>query len=119
MRIALTGNPNSGKTTMYNALACLMFNLFTPPCFAAIGAMRSEIRDRKWLLGGIGLQFFTGYTVAFLTYQLGTLITEGRVGNGFFPGLAAVAAMIGVVIFLMVRSDRKLKREYMIKREEI
>ncbi len=101
------------------ALACLMFNLFTPPCFAAIGAMRSEIRDRKWLLGGIGLQFFTGYTVAFLTYQLGTLITEGRVGNGFFPGLAAVAAMIGVVIFLMVRSDRKLKREYMIKREEI
>lgn len=101
------------------ALACLMFNLFTPPCFAAIGAMRSEIRDRKWLLGGIGLQFCTGYTVAFLTYQLGTLITEGRVGNGFFPGLAAVAAMIGVVIFLMVRSDRKLKREYMIKREEI
>ena len=65
------------------ALACLMFNLFTPPCFAAIGAMNSEMKDRKWLWGGIGLQLGTGYTIGFLVYQIGTLITEGTLGSGF------------------------------------
>ena len=47
------------------ALACLMFNLFTPPCFAALGAMNSEMKDRKWFWGGVALQFGTGYAVAF------------------------------------------------------
>ena len=37
------------------ALAYLMFNLFTPPCFAALGAMNSEINDRKWFWGGVAL----------------------------------------------------------------
>ena len=91
------------------ALACLMFNLFTPPCFAAIGAMNSEMKDRKWLWGGIGLQMATGYTVAFLVYQVGTLITEGKVGTGFLPGLIAVAAMAGIVVWLCVKADREVK----------
>ncbi|MBQ7986338.1 MAG: ferrous iron transporter B [Clostridia bacterium] len=98
--------------TKVAALACLMFNLFTPPCFAALGAMNSEIKDRKWFWGGIGLQFATGYTVAYFVYQIGTLITEGTVGSGFLPGLIAVAAIIAVVVYLMVNSDKKLKAEY-------
>ncbi|MBE6988394.1 MAG: ferrous iron transport protein B, partial [Ruminococcaceae bacterium] len=51
--------------TKVAALAYLMFNLFTPPCFAALGAMNSEINDKKWFWGGVGLQFATGYVVAF------------------------------------------------------
>ena len=90
------------------ALACLMFNLFSPPCFAAIGAMNAEMKDKKWLWGGIALQLGTGYTVAFLVYQIGTLITEGTVGSGFLPGLIAVCVMIGFVVFLCVNTDRKL-----------
>ena len=97
------------------ALACLMFNLFTPPCFAAIGAMNSEIKDKKWMLGGVCLQLATGYIVAFLVYQIGTIITTGGVGNGFVPGLAAVAVMIGVIVYLMINSDKKLKAEYALK----
>ena len=84
------------------ALAYLMFNLFTPPCFAALGAMRSEINDRKWFWGGVALQFATGYTISFLVYQIGTLITEGHVGIGFVPGVIAVSA-IAVIIFSAVR----------------
>ena len=38
------------------SLAYLMFNLYSPPCFAAIGAMRGEMKSGKWLLGGIALQ---------------------------------------------------------------
>ena len=101
--------------TKVAALAYLMFNLFTPPCFAALGAMRSEINDRKWFWGGVGLQFATGYTVAFLVYQIGTLITEGTVGTGFFPGLIAVAAIVVVVVYLMRKADRGLQAEYALK----
>jgi ferrous iron transport protein B len=97
------------------ALACLMFNLFTPPCFAAIGAMNAEIKDKKWFFGGIGLQFATGYTVAFLVYQLGTLFTTGSLGQGFFPGLAAVAVMIGIIVFLAVKAKAQDKVEYTLE----
>ena len=89
------------------ALAYLMFNLFTPPCFAAIGAMNSEIRDRKWLFGGIALQLATGYTVGFAVYQLGTLLTEGHLGAGFVPGLIAVAVIAAVIGYLCVKGDEK------------
>ena len=89
------------------ALAYLMFNLFTPPCFAALGAMNSEMGSRKWFWGGVALQLATGFTVSFLTYQLGTLITEGTLGRGFFPGLAAVAAIAAILTYLCTGAGRK------------
>ena len=94
------------------ALAYLMFNLFTPPCFAAMGAMNAEIKDKKWLWGGIALQLGVGYTLGFVIYQIGTLITTGAVGAGFLPGLFAVAVMVAVVVYLCVNSDKKVKAEY-------
>ncbi len=93
------------------ALAYLMFNLFSPPCFAAIGAMNAEMKSAKWLWGGIAFQLGTGYTIAFAVYQIGTLVTTGALGAGFFPGLVAVALMIAVVVALCIRSDKKLKAE--------
>ena len=98
--------------TKVAALAYLMFNLYTPPCFAAIGAMNSEMRSSKWLWGGIGLQLGTGYTVAFLVYQVGTLVTTGSVGAGFLPGLVAVAVMVAIVVYLCLRADKNVAREY-------
>ncbi len=98
--------------TKVAALAYLMFNLFTPPCFAAIGAMNAEIKDKKWLFGGICLQLGVGYTLGFLVYQIGTLITTGSVGAGFFGGLMAVVIMVGIVVFLCINADNKLKAEF-------
>ena len=94
------------------ALAYLMFNLFTPPCFAALGAMRSEISSRRWFWGGVALQFSAGYAAAFLVYQIGTLLTEGVPGAGFVPGLMAVAAIAAVVLCLIRRADKGLRTEY-------
>ena len=94
------------------ALACLMFNLFTPPCFAALGAMNSEINDRKWFWGGVALQFATGYTVAFLVYQIGTLIAEGTVGTGFIPGLIVVVGIVAFVAYLIKNANKSLQKEY-------
>ncbi len=97
------------------ALAYLMFNLYTPPCFAAIGAMRSEMKSAKWLWGGIALQLGTGFTVGYLVYQIGTLITTGSLGAGFLPGLIAVLVFVAVIVFLCVRANTKLKAEYELK----
>ena len=93
--------------TKVAALAYLMFNLFTPPCFAALGAMNSEMGDRKWFWGGVALQFATGFTVSFLVYQIGTLLTTGSVGAGFLPGLLAVAVIAGVIVGLIRKADAR------------
>ena len=98
--------------TKVAALAYLMFNLYTPPCFAAIGAMNSEMKSSRWLWGGIGLQLGVGFTVGYLVYQVGTLITTGGVGAGFVPGLIAVLAMTAVVLYFIRKADRGLKAEY-------
>ena len=98
--------------TKVAALAYLMFNLFTPPCFAAIGAMNSEIKDKKWLFGGIAMQLGTGFTVGYLVYQIGTLITTGSFGAGFIPGLIAVALMAGAVVHLIRKAKQKTNEEY-------
>ena len=116
--LALTGGAGEVAAVMgltkAAALAYLMFNLFTPPCFAAMGAMNSEMQDKKWLFGGIALQLGTGYTVAFLVYQIGTLITTGSVGTGFVPGLTAVAALAAVVIGLSRKNRRSFDAAYQL-----
>jgi ferrous iron transport protein B len=89
------------------ALAYLMFNLFTPPCFAAIGAMSSEMKNSKWLWGGIAFQLCVGFTVGFLVYQIGTFITTGAFGTGFIQGLVAVLVMAFIIVCLSSRADKK------------
>lgn len=114
--LALVGSGNAVATVMgltkVAALAYLMFNLYTPPCFAALGAMNSEMQDRKWLWGGIALQLCTGYTVAFFVYQVGTLITTGAVGNGFVPGLIAVVVMFLILAGLIRKNRAGFAAEY-------
>ncbi|MDE6318276.1 MAG: ferrous iron transporter B, partial [Lachnospiraceae bacterium] len=118
--LALVGDGNvvaqAMALTKVAALAYLMFNLFTPPCFAALGAMNSEMQSRKWLWGGICLQLGTGFTVAFLVYQIGTLVTTGSLGAGFVPGLIAVAAMAVVVTALIRRTNRQFAVEYELRK---
>ena len=119
--LALTGGANEVAAIMgltkVAALAYLMFNLYTPPCFAALGAMNSEMHSRKWLLGGICLQLATGYTVAFLVYQIGTLVTTGSLGTGFVPGLIIVAAIVAIIISLIRKADSRIDREYALDRK--
>lgn len=95
------------------ALAYLMFNLYSPPCFAAIGAMNAEMKSGKWLGAGICLQLAVGFTVGYLVYTIGTLVTAPAslsVG-GAVGGLLAVAVMAAIVIYLIRRSDNALQAE--------
>ena len=117
--LALVGDGNVVATAMgltkVAALAYLMFNLYTPPCFAALGAMNSEMQSSKWFWGGVALQLGTGYTVAFLVYQIGTLITTGSFGVGFVPGLIAVLCMVAILVAIIIVNNRKAKAEYTLK----
>ena len=114
--LALVGSGNEVATVMgltkVAALAYLMFNLYTPPCFAALGAMNSEMKSGKWLFAGICLQLATGYTVAFGVYQIGTLITTGSFGTAFVPGLIAVIVFALIILWRIRKSDKAFASEY-------
>ncbi len=102
--------------TKVAALAYLMFNLYAPPCFAAIGAMNAEMKSAKWLWGGIGLQLAVGYTVAYLVYTIGTLIVGGTLNIGAaIGGGIAVAVMIAIIVALIIHNNKKIKAEYALK----
>lgn len=116
--LELIGSGNAVATAMgitkVAALAYLMFNLYTPPCFAALGAMNSEMQSGKWLFAGICLQLATGFTVGFLVYQIGTLITTGSLGAGFVGGLIAVLVFAAVIVTLIMRVNRAIDTEYQL-----
>lgn len=104
--------------TKVAALAYLMFNLYTPPCFAAIGAMNSEMKSAKWLWGAIGFQLGTGFTVAYLVYTVGTLIVSPS-KLAVVPaicGLGAIVVFAAIIIAICISSDKKLKAEYALKK---
>lgn len=98
------------------ALAFLMLNLFTPPCFAAIGAMNAELKSKKWLFGALGLQFGIGYSLSFLVYFFGSLFT-GNIGSAFnslwMPvlGWCVVGCFVTVITALIIRKNDQLKKE--------
>ena len=100
--------------TKVAALAYLMFNLYTPPCFAAIGAMNSEMKSSKWLWGGIGLQFAVGYTAGYLVYTIGTLITAPELINiqaALIGGLVLVLIIV-IISSMIINTRKKIKEEY-------
>lgn len=116
--LELIGSGNSVAAVMgitkAAALAYLMFNLYTPPCFAALGALNSELQSGKWLFGAICLQLATGYTVGFLVYQIGTLITTGSVGAGFVGGLIAVLVFAAIIARIIVKNNKAFDAEYQL-----
>ena len=115
----MVGIASSGETvaiTSVAALAYLMFNLYSPPCFAAIGAMNAEMKSAKWLWGGIGLQLAVGYIVAYFVYTVGTIISGANLNvTAAISGLVAVVVMVAFVICLIVNTNKKIKLEQKIK----
>lgn len=116
--LELIGSGNSVAAVMgitkAAALAYLMFNLYTPPCFAALGALNSELQSGKWLFGAICLQLATGYTVGFFVYQIGTLITTGSFGAGFVGGLIAVLVFAAIIAGIIVKNNKAFDAEYQL-----
>ncbi len=110
--LALIGGANHVAIAMgltkASALAYLMFNLFSPPCFAAIGAMNSEMKSGKWLLGGIALQLGVGFTIGYFVNTIGTLIIDASALNitAVISGAVAISVMIIAVTYMCIKSAR-------------
>ncbi len=90
----------SSMFTSIGAFSFMIFNLFCPPCFAAIGATSREMGARKWTFFALGYQTLVGYTLAFMSYQLGSVLF---LGQSFGVGAAIAAALLLVIIYLIVR----------------
>ncbi len=95
--------------TKVAALAFMMFNLFSPPCFAAIGAMRSELKSAKWLAAAVLLQLAVGYTLGFAVYFFGTLITGAGFGSAWMLslGLITEGLIVAAVAYLIIMRKRR------------
>ncbi len=103
------------------ALAFLMFNLFSPPCFAAIGAMNSELKSKKWLLGAVALQLSVGYSIGFIVNFFGTVFSPNAEFKSIWMpvlGWCIVALSVGIIAFIIVRNQKRFKEEYELKKSK-
>ena len=96
--------------TAVSALSFMFFNLFTPPCFAAIGAMKSEMKSNKWLLKSVLLQLSVGYIVAMITYQVGTILVYKELGQGFIPAVIILALAVIYIVY-KIKSNKVSESE--------
>jgi ferrous iron transport protein B len=74
--------------------------------------MNSEMKSAKWLWGAIGLQLATGFTVGFVVYQIGTLVTTGSFGPGFVGGLIAILCFAAIIFGCIKSNQKKMALEY-------
>ncbi|MCD8052942.1 MAG: ferrous iron transporter B [Lachnospiraceae bacterium] len=94
--------------TLVSGYSFLAFNLLCAPCFAAMGAIKREMNNRKWFWVAVGYQCGFAYLVALVVYQLGSLIT----GQGF--GIFTLIAIAVVVLFfyLLFRPNPEEKKAF-------
>ncbi|MDR0434728.1 MAG: ferrous iron transport protein B, partial [Gracilibacteraceae bacterium] len=86
----------SAAMTPLSAYSFLVFNLLCAPCFAAMGAIRREMNNRKWFWTAIAYQCGFAYIIALMIYQFGSLFS----GAGF--GLGSVVAIAAAALFLFM-----------------
>lgn len=85
------------------AYSFLAFNLLCAPCFAAMGAIKREMNNRKWFWAAIGYQCGLAWVVALWIYQIGGMIT-GEVAFGPFTVIAILLAI--AFIYLLFRKNK-------------
>ena len=85
--------------TNITAYSFLVFNLLCAPCFAAIGAIKREMNNRKWTWFAIGYQCGFAYVIALLINQFGGLFT----GSANILGVIVAVALLAGMIYMLVR----------------
>ena len=90
------------------AYGFLVFNLLCAPCFAAMGAIKREMNNKKWFWFAIGYQCGLAYIVSLCIYQIGTLITTGTFGIGTVVAFILVACFI-YLLFRPYKESNTLK----------
>lgn len=89
--------------TTASILSFMFFNQLTLPCFAALGAIKSEMNDKKWFRFAIGYQMIFSYTIALMIYQFGRILIEGQSFN-IWTGVAILVLI--VYLYLLFRPNK-------------
>lgn len=76
----------------------LLFNMLCMPCFAAVGAIKTEMDDNKWTAITIAYQMGFAYIVSLIFYQLASFFAYGKFGIGTVIGLVALIFFIYMVV---------------------
>lgn len=86
------------------AYSFLVFNLICAPCFAAIGALRGEMKSGKWTAFALSYQTIFAYVLALIVFQVGSFISGGSFGIGTAVGFVLIAG----IIYLLFRKPSKV-----------
>jgi len=86
------------------AYSFLVFNLICAPCFAAIGALRGEMKSGKWTAFALSYQTIFAYVLALIVFQVGSFISGGSFGVGTAVGFILIAG----IIYLLFRKPSKI-----------
>ena len=108
---------SAGEGTVYANMAAsftavsgysfLVFNLLCAPCFAAMGAIKREMNNRRWFWFAVGYQCGFAYAAALVVNQLGLLFT----GHMDILGTVVALLLIVLAIYLLVRPEPKENRK--------
>ncbi len=85
----------------------MVFNLLCAPCFAAMGAIKREMNNRKWFWFAIGFQCVLAYLVSLCVYQIGNLLLNGVFGVGTFVAFLIILLFL-YLLFRPYRESRTL-----------
>ena len=98
-----------GEGTVYDAIGAaftsisgysfLVFNLLCAPCFAAIGAIKREMNNRKWTWFAIGYQCGFAYLIALMINQFGGWF----IGAGSIIGTIVAVAVLVFLLYMLFR----------------
>lgn len=104
---------NAAIGTPIAGYSFLLFNMLCMPCFAAVGAIKTEMGDNKWTLLTIGYQMCFAYVISFIFYQFANLFA-----NGIFTIATAIAVgVLIVMLYLLFRPAKSRKENRSFKAE--
>jgi ferrous iron transport protein B len=87
--------------TALSAFSFMLFNLLCAPCFAAMGAIKTEMHSGKWTWAAIGYMTVFAYVISLIVFQLGSWF-----GTGSFTVATGVAfLLLGTLLYFLFRKN--------------
>ena len=105
---------NTAIGTPIAGYSFLLFNMLCMPCFAAVGAIRTEMADRKWTALTVAYQMGFAYAITFIFYQFASLIAYGKFSVG-----TVIAGIVFIIILYLLFRPQKLVTENKSYRREL
>ena len=97
-----------GSFTAASAYAFMVFNLFSAPCFGAIGAMKRELGGTKKMLKAVAFQTIFAWILAVIVYQIGSRIEVGTLN---IANIIVGGVILAIVLTIIIRKITKKDSE--------